>query len=295
MATDAQKFMVIDAHVDEESGSILIDGFEPITETGGTLNLMYKVYNPEPKPHFEDDAERKEKCVKALEETFKADFDAVIADPSVLVGLEFDGYPSDERIYLTPAKEFITFSKVTPAVAKAVEALIRKGDIISTPVVDNRRFGLGKKSGAFYSSHSFDFAVPVKINGETLYVRVAQIIDDTADGDKVVKYATNYKGATNGGFKDERGYTRSDADQKLYEVVTGAKDADPQLKDSFIKFANTMLDQARTILVQSVLGATGVDLDAYAAEEKPVRITNVRIESAGNNQFLTASIAPIEE
>ena len=56
-----------------------------------------------------------------------------------------------------------------------------------------------------------------------------------------------------------------------------------------------MLDQARTILVQSVLGATGVDLDAYAAEEKPVRITNVRIESAGNNQFLTASIAPIEE
>lgn len=289
MATDAQKFMVIDAHVDEESGSILIDGFEPITETGGTLNLMYKVYNPEPKPHFEDDAERKENCVKSLEETFKADFDAVIADPSVLVGLEFEGYPSDGRIYLTPAKEFITFSKVTPAVAKAVEALIRKGDIISTPVVDNRRFGLGKKSGAFYSIHSFDFAVPVEINGETLYVRVAQIIDDTADGDKVVKYATNYKGATNGG------YTRSDADQKLYEVVTGAKDADPQLKDSFIKFANTMLDQARTILVRSVLGATGVDLDAYAAEEKPVRITNVRIESAGNNQFLAASIAPIEE
>lgn len=71
MATDAQKFMVIDAHVDEESGSILIDGFEPITETGGTLNLMYKVYNPEPKPHFEDDAERKETCVKALEETLR--------------------------------------------------------------------------------------------------------------------------------------------------------------------------------------------------------------------------------
>lgn len=294
MATDAQKFMVIDANVDKESGSIRIDGFEPITETGGTLTLMYKMYNAESEPHFEDDAERKETCVKALEGTFNADFDAVLADPSILVGLEFEGYPSDERIYLTPAKEFIKFSKVTPAVAKAVEALIRKGDIISTPVVDNRHFGMSKK-GAFYSSHSFDFAVPVEINGETLYVRVAQIIDDTADGDKVVKYATNYKGATNGGFKDERGFTRSDADQKLYEVVTGAKDDNPQIKDSFIKFANTMLDQARTILVQSVLGATGVDLDAYAAEEKPVRITNVRIESAGDNQFLTASIAPIEE
>ena len=295
MATDAQKFMVIDAHVDKESGSILIDGFEPITETGGTLNLMYKIYNPEPKPHFEDDAERKETCVKALEETFNADFDAVLADPSILVGLEFEGYPSDERIYLTPAKEFIKFSKVTPAVAKAVEALIRKGDIISTPVVDNRRFGLGKKSGAFYSSHSFDFGVPVEINGDTLYVRVAQIIDDTIDGDKVVKYSTNYKGATNGGYKDEHNFARSDADQKLYEVVTGEKDDNPELKDSFIKFANTMLDAARADLVQKVLGATGVDLDAYAAEEKPVRITNVRIESAGKNQFLTASIAPVEE
>ena len=294
MATDAQKFMVIDANIDKESGSIRIDGFEPITETGGTLTLMYKMYNSEPEPHFEDDAERKETCVKALEETFNADFDAVLADPSILVGLEFEGYPSDERIYLTPAKEFIKFAKVTPAVAKAVEALIRKGDITSTPVVDNRRFGLSK-AGAFYSSHSFDFAVPVEINGETLYVRVAQIIDDTADGDKVVKYGTNYKGATNGGYKDEHGFTRSDADQKLYEVVTGAKDDNQQLKDSFIKFANNMLDQARTDLVQKVLGATGVDLDAYATEEKPVRITNVRIESAGKNQFLTASIAPIEE
>lgn len=294
MATDAQKFMVIDANIDKESGSIRIDGFEPITETGGTLTLMYKMYNAEPEPHFEDDAERKEKCVKALEETFKADFDAVLADPSVLVGLEFEGYPNGERIYLTPAKEFIKFAKVTPAVAKAVEALIRKGDITSTPVVDNRRFGLSK-AGTFYSSHSFDFAVPVEINGETLYVRVAQIIDDTADGDKVVKYGTNYKGATNGGYKDEHGYNRSDADQKLYEVVTGAKDDNPQIKDSFIKFANTMLDQARADLVQKVLGATGVDLDAYATEEKPVRITNVRIESAGKNQFLTASIAPIEE
>ena len=294
MATDAQKFMVIDANVDKESGSIRIDGFEPITETGGTLTLMYKMYNAEPEPHFEDDAERKETCVKALEETFNADFDAVLADPSILVGLEFEGYPSDERIYLTPAKEFIKFSKVTPAVAKAVEALIRKGDITSTPVVDNRRFGMSKK-GVFYSSHSFDFAVPVEINGETLYVRVAQIIDDTADGDKVVKYATNYKGTTNGGYKDERGFTRSDADQKLYEVVTGAKDDNQQLKDSFIKFANNMLDQARVDLVQKVLCATGVDLDAYATEEKPVRITNVRIESAGIHQFLTASIAPIEE
>lgn len=294
MATDAQKFMVIDANVDKESGSIRIDSFEPITETGGTLTLMYKMYNAEPEPHFEDDAERKETCVKALEETFNADFDAVLADPSILVGLEFEGYPSDERIYLTPAKEFIKFSKVTPAVAKAVEALIRKGDITSTPVVDNRRFGMSKK-GVFYSSHSFDFAVPVEINGETLYVRVAQIIDDAADGDKVVKYATNYKGATNGGYKDERGFTRSDADQKLYEVVTGAKDDNQQLKDSFIKFANNMLDQARVDLVQKVLCATGVDLDAYATEEKPVRITNVRIESAGIHQFLTASIAPIEE
>ena len=142
MATDAQKFMVIDANIDDESGSIRVDGFEPITETGGTLTLMYKMYNAEPEPHFEDDAERKETCVKALEETFKADFDAVLADPSILVGLEFEGYPSDERIYLTPAKEFIKFSKVTPAVAKAVEALIRKGDITSTPVVDNRRFGM---------------------------------------------------------------------------------------------------------------------------------------------------------
>lgn len=294
MATDAQKFMVIDANIDEESGSIRIDGFEPITETGGTLTLMYKMYNSEPEPHFEDDAERKETCVKALEETFNADFDAVLADPSILVGLEFEGYPSNERIYLTPAKEFIKFSKVTPAVAKAVEALIRKGDIISTPVVDNRRFGMSKK-GTFYSSHSFDFAVPVEINGETLYVCVAQIIDDTADGDKVVKYTTNYKGATNGGYKNSYGFTRSDADQKLYEVVTGAKDDNPQLKNSFIKFANNMLDQARTDLVQKVLSATGVDLDAYASEEKPVRITNVRIESAGKNQFLTASIAPVEE
>lgn len=294
MATDAQKFMVIDANIDEESGSIRIDGFEPITETGGTLTLMYKMYNSEPEPHFEDDAERKENCVKALEETFNADFDAVLADPSILVGLEFEGYPSDKRIYLTPAKEFIKFSKVTPAVAKAVEALIRKGDITSTPVVDNRRFGMSKR-GVFYSSHSFDFAVPVEINGETLYVRVAQIIDDTADGDKVVKYTTNYKGATNGGFKDVLGHTRSDADQKLYEVVTGEKDDNQQLKDSFIKFANNMLDQARADLVQNVLGATGVDLDAYATEKRPVRITNVRIESAGNNQFLTASIAPIEE
>ena len=201
---DATKYEVIDTVINDASGRIIIEAYSDDVDAGGSVSVFFKKFDADHQPKIFDDEETKKNADEILTKTFGEDatVDAVIADPNILLGREFEGYPAEEsdNIYLTPRAAFIEFSKIEKkSDEKALTNLVANGATVETlPVTETRGYGISK-NGEFWSQHRFNVGIPVEVNGETKIFKVSQleVIDEN---DKGKKFSTDYKDGKRGGF-----------------------------------------------------------------------------------------------
>lgn len=303
---DATKYEVIDTVINDASGRIIIEAYSDDVDAGGSVSVFFKKFDADHQPKIFDDEETKKNADEILTKTFGEDatVNAVIADPNILLGCEFEGYPAEEsdNIYLTPRAAFIEFSKIEKkSDEKALTNLVANGATVETlPVTETRGYGISK-NGEFWSQHRFNVGIPVEVNGETKVFKVSQleVIDEN---DKGKKFSTDYKDGKRGGFtkKTANGMVIAicDADEKLRRIAEGDFDDDPERANRIRNLADSSLDKSRARVVEGVREYAGYDLDdivkraADGDKTATLTISDITIGSvAGNDsRFIVATL-----
>ena len=282
---------VLDATVDTDTGIITIAAFSDEDDTCGELKVWTKTYDKSAK-RFSESAEAIEAADKMLTNLFGVTCADVITDPDSLADKEFDAYVDTETGNISdhPAKTYYSYDKVKSQ-SKVDDALAAIGaECESLPVIEARSYGIGRKSGQPYSQHRFEIPFKLDVNGDgnPLTLRISRII--IPDGDTERKVSLDYKDSASGGATNERGYNVCNADKKLFDVLNGVYDKQPEKAQRFKEYANKVLDIKRNQVVEQILEATGVDLDKLVDEGGTVHLTHIKSNNSGSSIWFSAQI-----
>lgn len=217
----------------------------------GTMRLPYKAYDQEIRAYVDSD-EARERIDENLEE-MGLEFDTV-ADAAP--GTRFEGYIKDERVTLWEPREFVSFTPIRKAEARALRSLAKSFDFTTIPLTE-------------FKGERFNFGISAEVNGEQRNFKISQFVFEDEDGDEPERRVSTK-------------YTTRDITNFKQVIERG------QLSGDALERANNALDKliarAREDKIEQFKSVLGLDINELMESGDPVTV-QIRVESMPSTEF----------